>query len=462
MAALDVDARMPDQCRSSTAALHRVGERGRHSAPPRFHEVRRSAAARPIRRLPSAGGNMITAYDTVPPSRYDSTVADDPPGADFAGLLRQHRRAAGITQRELAARASLSAATVRDLEQRRTRAPLSRSVDALAVALRLGPPDEHALRQATRAVSKPAATIAGQRVAFTGDRPTIFALGPLTIGSAEAQADVVGHGMRVVLGRLILSPGRAVPREELLGLLWPAGAPGSAINLVQTYVSRLRRLLEPDRSPRALASVVKLVPGGYRLQIETGRLDVSTFRGLVLRARDARADRPAQAGDLLDQALALWRGDPFDDLDTLREHPATVALREERVAASLLRAELADSPEQHAAAVRLLRPLADRDPLHEPVHAGLMLALAAAGRQADALGVFDDIKRRLDEQLGVDPGSALTDGRQLVLRQQWRPSSSPDSHAVPSPGAGCSRYSTTSGTLRRSGCCCQAQAALRS
>ncbi|MEW1585397.1 BTAD domain-containing putative transcriptional regulator [Micromonospora vinacea] len=367
---------------------------------------------------------MVSAYGTAPPSRCDVTVVDNLSGGDFAGLLRQYRRAAGMTQRELAARAGLSAATVRDLEQRRTRVPLARSADALAVALRLGPPAVQALRSASTVAVKQTAAIAKQRVAHAGDRPAIFALGPLTIGRDNAQVDVGAHGMRVVLGRLVLSAGQAVPRDELLDILWPAGAPESAINLVQTYVSRLRRLLEPDRSPRAPTSAVKLVPGGYRLQISAGRLDVSTFRGLVLEARDARTERPAQAGGLLDRALAMWRGDPFDDLDTLREHPAAVALREERVAASLLRAELADTPEQHAAAARLLRPLVDRYPLHEPVHAGLMLALAATGRQADALGVFDEVRRRLAEQLGVDPGTALTEGRQLVLRQQWRSSSS--------------------------------------
>ncbi|MGC4881078.1 BTAD domain-containing putative transcriptional regulator [Micromonospora sp. DT43] len=367
---------------------------------------------------------MVSAQGMAPLLRGDSAVADDLPSGDFAGLLRQHRRAAGMTQRELAARAGLSAATVRDLEQRRTRVPLARSAEALAMALRLGPPEVHALRRATTLAVKRAAAITQPRAALAGDRPAIFALGPLTIGRHEAQVDVGGHGMRTVLGRLILSPGRAVPRDELFDLLWPAGAPESAINLVQTYVSRLRRLLEPGRSPRARTSAVELVPGGYRLQIDAGRLDVLTFRGLVLQARDTRAERPAQAGRLLDRALAMWRGDPFDDLDTLREHPLAVALREERLAASLLRAELADTPEQHAAVVVLLRPLADRHPLHEPVHASLMLALAGTGRQADALSVFDEVRRRLAEQLGVDPGTALTEGRQLVLRQQWRSSSS--------------------------------------
>ncbi|MEU1591247.1 BTAD domain-containing putative transcriptional regulator [Micromonospora sp. NPDC005710] len=371
---------------------------------------------------------MVSAYGTMLPSRCDSAVGDDLSGGDFAGLLRRHRRAAGMTQRELAARAGLSAAMIRDLEQRRTRVPLARSADALAVALRLGPPDVHALRRATTVAVKRAAAITEQRAAFGGDRPTIFALGPLTTGRDEAQVDVSGRGVRVVLGRLILSAGQTVLREELLDVLWPSGAPESAINLVQTYVSRLRRLLEPGRSPRALTSAVKLAPGGYRLQIDAGRLDVLTFRGLVLRARDTCIKHPAQAGELLDRALGMWRGDPLDDLDTLREHPAAVALREERVAASLLRAELAETPEQHAAAVRLLRPLADRYPLHEQVHASLMLALAATGRQADAFGVFDEARRRLAEQLGVDPGAALTDSRQLVLRQQWRSSSSSKHH----------------------------------
>ncbi|GIE93131.1 BTAD domain-containing putative transcriptional regulator [Paractinoplanes rishiriensis] len=342
-------------------------------------------------------------------------------GRELARLLREFRRAAGLTQQDLATRAGLSAAAIRDLEQCRTRQPRPDSIDALAGALRLGPAEVALLRAAARRASvhrivPPAA--AGTR--------EIRALGPLTVhlrtghlGAGEL--DLGGPGPRTLLGRLALTPGTPVARAELIELLWPGEVPDSAVNLVQTYVSRLRRVLEPHRPPRAAAGVVNLAPGGYRLVVGPDQLDVVRFRQLTAEAREQAADRPAAAGELLDRALAGWRDDPVSDVEGLREHPAAVALIEEWIAAALLRADLAHAdlahPDlAHEAALRALRILADRHPLHEAVAGRLMLALAATGRQADALDAYDAVRRRLAEQLGIDPGPGLADARLRVLR----------------------------------------------
>ncbi len=333
------------------------------------------------------------------------------PGRELSRLLQGFRRTAGLTQQDLAARAGLSAAAIRDLEQCRTRRPRPDSISALAAALALGPADAAALGAAALRVAAPAAP-------RSGSRPEIGALGPLVVRRGDVELDAGGPGPRTLLGRLALSPGVPVARAELIDLLWPAEVPDSAINLIQTYVSRLRRVLEPDRPPRAGSGVVNLAPGGYRLAAGK-QLDVVRFQELVAAAREAAAERPAEAGELLDRALACWRGDPVSDLDGLRDHPAAVALGEERIAAALLRADVAHDDGRHEEALRVLRPLADRHPLHEAIAGRLMLALAATGRQADALDAYDDIRRRLIEQLGIDPGPGLAGCRQRVLRREW-------------------------------------------
>ncbi|GIF53495.1 DNA-binding SARP family transcriptional activator [Asanoa ferruginea] len=319
---------------------------------------------------------------------------------NFGSQLRLKRQDAGLTQRELATRSGLSVAVIRDLEQGRTKQPQPRSIEALAGALRLRP-------------APPARPAPPQRIE-TASQPVIQILGPLTLRFAGWGAGF-GPGPRTVLGRLALTPGQAVPRAELIDLLWPAEQPpASAVNLVQTYVSRLRRVLAP-------AGLLSLVPGGYALAVSADHLDALRFGDLVDEAREVATRDPARAGELLDRALALWRGDPLADLVALAEHPSVVTLREERVRAGLLRADVADACGEHDVAVRMLRPLTDRHPLHEPLHARLMLALAATGRQFEALELYDGIRQRLLEQLGVDPGPELAGYRQRVLRQQWRP-----------------------------------------
>jgi DNA-binding SARP family transcriptional activator/DNA-binding XRE family transcriptional regulator len=321
---------------------------------------------------------------------------------NFGSQLRRERQDAGLTQRELANRAGISLAVIRDLEQGRTKQPQPRSVEALAGALSLRP-------------APPARPAAPPPVAEGACQPEIQILGPLTLRFAGWGAGFGGPGPRTVLGRLALSPGQAVPRAELIDLLWPTEQPpASAVNLVQTYVSRLRRALGP-------AGPLNLVPGGYQLAVSADHLDALRFGDLLDEARQVATRDPARAGELLDRALALWRGDPLADLIAMAEHPSVVTLREERIRAGLLRADVAEACGEYDAAVRTLRPLTDRHPLHEPLHARLMLALAATGRQSEALETYDRIRQRLLEQLGVDPGPELAGYRQRVLRQQWRP-----------------------------------------
>ncbi|MEU8419647.1 BTAD domain-containing putative transcriptional regulator [Micromonospora sp. NPDC048835] len=334
---------------------------------------------------------------------------------DFAALLRAYRESAGLTQRELADRSGLSAAAICDLEQRRSRTPRSGSTRAIAVALGLNQAEARAFRAAAGS-ARPAARTADPHAPVG-----VCVLGPLVVhrGTTEVALGTGRH--RVVLARLALTPRVAVPRDELIDLLWGDRVPPSAVNLVQTHVSRLRRLLFPG--------AVVLTAGGYRLDLGGDDVDQAKFRALTGAARTA--DRPEAALTVLDQALELWRGEPCADIEEVRGHPAAAALQEERARAAVWHADLADALSRSDLALPRLTAVAHGRPLDEPLHARLVTALGATGRRAAALSAYHDIRRRLSEELGVDPGTELVEAYRAVLRQE--PDETAAVNATPRP-----------------------------
>ena len=248
----------------------------------------------------------------------------------------------------------------------------------------------------------------------------IRVLGPMLIAQAGTEIRALAAGQRTVLGLLALSHGSPVRRESIIDVLWGDQPPTSAAGIVQTYISRLRSVLDPVGA----ASRVHLPASdgaGYRLQATADELDLLEFRWLVDSARQAcaagDADRACRA---YERAVALWRGEPLADVDALRGHPAVVALADELAAAVL---EYADSAALATngwqdRVLPHLRALAARDPLHEASHARLMTALSGAARQAEALREYHELRRRLDEQLGVRPGPAVREAYAQILRQE--------------------------------------------
>ena len=192
--------------------------------------------------------------------------------------------------------------------------------------------------------------------------------------------------------------------------LWGERLPPSASDSLDTYVYRLRKQLGSDRLLRER--------GGYRLLVGPGELDVDRFEDLVARARYATdtGDHRA-AGALLTEALGLWRGPAWaDHLD----HPAVVAeadrLEERRLDAleSRLEAELASGA--GAELVSELEQLVGEHPLRERLLAALMLALYRAGRQTEALEVFQAARQRLLDELGLELGPELRELQQRILQ----------------------------------------------
>nr|WP_230416874.1 BTAD domain-containing putative transcriptional regulator [Micromonospora tarapacensis] len=245
-------------------------------------------------------------------------------------------------------------------------------------------------------------------------------LGPLTATRA-GEAVPLGSGRhQIVLARLALTPNRPVSIEELIALLWGDGAPPSAANVVQTHVSRLRRLLtsrnEPDRP-----ALLTLAPGGYRLCVDDDQLDLVAYRSRLAQARRPGLE-PQRAFDLLDDALDRWRGDQAaEDVPELDGDPLVTALGDERVEATIRLARLGETLRRQSQVLPLLRRLAAQHPWHESLHARLVVALAESGQQAAALDAYDGVHRRLTEELGIDPGTELIDARQSVLTGQGVP-----------------------------------------
>ncbi|MFG1753435.1 BTAD domain-containing putative transcriptional regulator [Streptosporangium sandarakinum] len=235
-------------------------------------------------------------------------------------------------------------------------------------------------------------------------------LGPLEVRSAAGEEIPVGGPRpRALLVMLLLNAGRVVGVTELIDGQYGDDPPAGAANALQAQVSRLRRNLP--------AGVVEFHGAGYRLAVDPGDVDVHRFERLAREGRRllAAGHHEAAAGTLR-EALGLWRGPALADLPPgsfRREREAR--LEELRLAAAedLVEAELA-LPE--GTSVAELRRLADAHPLRERLRGQLMRALHAAGRQAEALEVFEETRRTLAEELGADPSPELAAVHLAVLR----------------------------------------------
>ncbi|WP_284746473.1 tetratricopeptide repeat protein [Amycolatopsis sp. RTGN1] len=284
----------------------------------------------------------------------------------FAGWLRERRVLAGLTQAQLAERAGVSLRAVRNAELGSVRRPRPETERRLREALAEAPPE----------------------------RVRIGVLGPLTVWRGDCPVEIGAEKQRLLLAMLALQPNRTVRREDLVDVIWDESPP-SGLELLHTYVARLRRALRP-------ADPIATDKGGYRLTAGVDDLDLLRFEALL--AEDAHRE-----------ALELWRGPALADVGPLRQHPARLALAMKRAKAVMAYAEAAD-PED--AAVQL-RALTAEEPLNESAHARLMQVLAASGRQAAALAVFEEIRLRLDGELGIEPGSELRAAQRQVLRQDF-------------------------------------------
>ncbi len=258
-------------------------------------------------------------------------------------------------------------------------------------------------------------------MALTGEatsrtRLRLGVLGPLSASIDGVDVGLGGRRQQAVVAVLLVARGQQVSTERLLDTLWDGVPPPSGAASLQSYVSHVRRALEPDRAPRTPSRVLVSRGSGYALVVDDDDVDAWRFEDLVARA--SRAADPAARVSLLRDALALWRGPAlaeyagqgWADTEARRLGELRDVAREQLLAARL---DTGDSAIVVPEAERLLA----EEPLREERWRILALALYRSHRQADALDALRRARALLADELGVDPGPALRALESEVLAQ---------------------------------------------
>ncbi|MGY1698379.1 BTAD domain-containing putative transcriptional regulator [Geodermatophilus sp. SYSU D00766] len=230
--------------------------------------------------------------------------------------------------------------------------------------------------------------------------------------------DLGGRRQRSVIARLLVAGGRMVPAEMLVADLWRAASPADAMGSLQAHVSHLRRILEPGRAPRTPARLLVTVPPGYALRPDEDAVDVLQALRLLDEGDRLAATDPGAARDRYSAAIDLWRGPAYAEYaDEPWAAPEAARLDELRLTAIERRAAVALDAPGGRDPLPLLRAHVAEHPLREEGWRLLALGLYRAGRQGEALAALRDVRTRLADELGVDPGPELRALEEAVLAQ---------------------------------------------
>ena len=233
-------------------------------------------------------------------------------------------------------------------------------------------------------------------------------LGPLEVRSEGVVLQLGGPKQRALLALLLVDAGRAVSTDRLIDALWGENPPRTATTSLQNFVSQLRKHLGPD--------LLVTKPPGYLLRVEPLQLDVNRVHALLAEAREAL---PGERATKLRDALDLWRGPPLEEFgfegfaqgEIARLQELRLTLLEERIDADIEAGRAGE-------VVGELEALVGEHPLRERFREQLMLALYRSGRQAEALDAFQEGRRVLVEELGIDPSPRLQQLHAAILRQE--------------------------------------------
>jgi DNA-binding SARP family transcriptional activator/tetratricopeptide (TPR) repeat protein len=250
----------------------------------------------------------------------------------------------------------------------------------------------------------------------------IQVLGPVRLWRGEQEIIIGATQQRTILALLAAAAGQPLSRTEAISTLWDDQPPASAINIVQTCVKRLRRILEPDRPAGVPSTAIRATSGGYVMDTAAVDIDLVRFRRLVADATQAyqRNDKTT-AAELLGRSIALWSGPPFADIPVLVSRPMAAALLGEKRAAVLRYGELMTAMGSAGDVLPLLEDAVRDQPLDEAMVALFVRACQAAGQQARAFEAYHTARRRLADELGVDPGPELMAAHSQLLAPRVRP-----------------------------------------
>ncbi|MFI6662832.1 AfsR/SARP family transcriptional regulator [Streptomyces sp. NPDC050523] len=257
-------------------------------------------------------------------------------------------------------------------------------------------------------------------------------LGPIRAWTGDEELGLGTPQQRAVLAALLLRRRHPLTVGELVDAVWGEDPPSGAVSVLRTYVSRLRKVLEPERETGADPQVMVSVADGYALRLPQDALDLDVFERRVGEAKRLRAAGDVhRAADLLHEALGAWGGaplagvpGPLADIERMRLSDYRLATLESRIEMDL---ELGC----HAEIVPELRALIREHPLREEIGRLLMLALYRCGRQAEALAAYRAIRGTLVAELGVGPGPVLRELQHRILNDD--PALTDPSPADPGP-----------------------------
>jgi DNA-binding SARP family transcriptional activator/tetratricopeptide (TPR) repeat protein len=261
----------------------------------------------------------------------------------------------------------------------------------------------------------------------------ISVLGEVSATREGVSIDLGGLKQRAVLALLVLAGGEVVPADRLVDSLWGESPPRNGTGALHSYLSHLRKRLEPHRDARSREGLITRQGPGYVLHVDDDTVDAWRFESLLQQA--ATLTEPTARVAELTRALDLWRGpayadfagEPWVEAEVVRLDGLRVHAHEQQLTARL------DSGES-AALVPELETLVGRDPLREERWRLLALALYRAHRQADALSALRRARKTLADELGVDPGRALRELEAEVLAQSpLLDAPTPSVSAMPAP-----------------------------
>jgi DNA-binding SARP family transcriptional activator/tetratricopeptide (TPR) repeat protein len=223
---------------------------------------------------------------------------------------------------------------------------------------------------------------------------------------------------RAVLAVLVFGGSRPVPRDQIVAELWGEAAPRTAANAVQTHIKGLRQALEPGRLARRPSLVIPSVGDGYTLRLPDSAVDVWRFRQAVVAARQARHDGDHdRVWAVTARALALW-APPAADLAALAAHPDVEILTKKRWTVLDWHVDAALRLGRAGQVVDLAEAAARQRPLDELAQARVMRVYQAVGRRGDGFRWYGQVRRRLADELGVDPGQQLQAAHRALLADE--------------------------------------------